>query len=80
MFGKPERKERKMKSLILISVLFLTGCASVGTFTSPSGEVWTAKVTGNAAAEMKTKDLQMKIKREPLIKVPEFDDIEFNRD
>lgn len=63
-----------MRYLLL---LLLIGCTSSGVFTDPDGRQWKAQIRGNAKAEMKAKDISMKIERQPLIKIPSIEDLKF---
>jgi len=65
-----------MKYAVLISLIFLCGCSTVGRFESPNGEVWRASIRGIGEAEMKTKDLTMKIKGKPMVEMPQLPELE----
>lgn len=67
---------------ILILILPIISCTSVGTFTDPQGQVWKTTVSGNAETKLKAKDIEMSIKRKPILKLPDLNikDLQLNDD
>ena len=64
-----------MKTLITVFMLMsMIGCASVGTVTTPQGEEYKVKVTGNAKFSLKTEDFDAKLERKPIVdlKLPDL--------
>jgi len=70
-----------MRYLLILSMIIFTGCASKARFTDPQGNVWTARVNGLAESELSTPEgLKLKIKRQPLIKIPDLQKIDLSRE
>ena len=62
------------KIFIMLSCLCLISCTSVGTVTSPNGDVYKVTTSGNSDFKLKTKEFTASLERKPIVelKVPDI--------
>jgi len=62
------------KIFIMLGCLCLISCTSVGTVTSPNGDVYKVTTSGNSKFKLKTDDFTTSLERKPIVelKIPDI--------